>query len=289
LVIDNNSSDDTKSVCLSFADKIPIRYIFEERQGKSFALNRGLAEAQAPLLLLTDDDVSVTTDWVVSLLNAASRHPECDYFGGRIKSQLEVTPPSWFAQNQHWLEINPRIDFGKNELLVKDVKKMCFVGANFAIRKSVFSREICYSEEFGPKGSFFTPYSHHGGEEVDLQFKMAAQGIKGLYVPSSLVYHRDPPHRMTEKYLRWFYQAKGREKILAGDFVLTPRQWLRVPKYLWRRFFYSVFKYILTRWTRPSRTWLEHEIKAAITWGEIKELRKRSLATHTSRALKLQK
>ena len=277
LVMDNNSADDTKSVCSSFADKLPLRYIFEPRQGKSFALNRAVAEARAPLLLLTDDDVSVTPDWIARLTDAAWRHPECVYFGGRVLSQWQGQPPRWFVENHQWLKVNPQIDFGPTEKEVAEVKHMCFLGANFAIRKSVFSPEFRYSEEFGPSGSFFGRRSRHGGEETELQFRMGDRQIKGLYVPDAVVYHRDPLYRMTEKYLRWYHQARGRENILNGDYILTPGHLFGAPRYLWRTFLSSSFQYLLTRWTRPPRVWLQAEIVAAAAWGEIMELRARGV------------
>ncbi len=48
LVVDNNSTDDTRQVVESFhAGLLPnLRYIFERRQGLSFARNRGVAEAR---------------------------------------------------------------------------------------------------------------------------------------------------------------------------------------------------------------------------------------------------
>ena len=59
LVVDNNSTDGTREVVLGFAGRLPVRYLYEPRQGKTLALNRALAEAQGDLLLFTDDDVQL--------------------------------------------------------------------------------------------------------------------------------------------------------------------------------------------------------------------------------------
>ena len=44
VVVDNNSNDETPRIVESFARQggVQIRYLFESRQGKSFALNTGL-------------------------------------------------------------------------------------------------------------------------------------------------------------------------------------------------------------------------------------------------------
>src|SRR5437762_3176643 len=59
LVVDNNSRDLTKKVVSEAAKESgwPIRYVFESRQGKSSALNRGIREAAGEFLVMTDDDM----------------------------------------------------------------------------------------------------------------------------------------------------------------------------------------------------------------------------------------
>ena len=56
LVVDNNSTDATREVVEEAAAgaDIPVRYAFEGRQGKSFALNRGLQLASGEVLAHTD-------------------------------------------------------------------------------------------------------------------------------------------------------------------------------------------------------------------------------------------
>src|SRR5262245_209420 len=58
LVVDNNSSDDTKAVVASVsrASSVPIRYALETSQGLSFARNRGIEESKGSVIAFTDDD-----------------------------------------------------------------------------------------------------------------------------------------------------------------------------------------------------------------------------------------
>ena len=62
LLIDNNSNDNTISVLEQFKTDFPemeIRYFFENRQGLSFARNRGIKEATGEVLVYVDDDALV--------------------------------------------------------------------------------------------------------------------------------------------------------------------------------------------------------------------------------------
>ena len=61
LVVDNNSSDETRDVVMSRAGRfpVPLRYLFEGRQGKSNALNTGMSAAQAKARRARSRDMAV--------------------------------------------------------------------------------------------------------------------------------------------------------------------------------------------------------------------------------------
>src|SRR5271169_5851600 len=69
LVVDNNSTDSTREVVENFARTaaFPVRYIFEKIQGRSAALNAGIAEAKGEIIVFTDDDVLLHPDWLSNL------------------------------------------------------------------------------------------------------------------------------------------------------------------------------------------------------------------------------
>src|SRR5690349_5231481 len=69
IVVDNNSTDDTKQVVESFVRRghSNLRYSFEGRQGLSHARNAGIAVARSPLVAFTDDDIRVAPDWVSTI------------------------------------------------------------------------------------------------------------------------------------------------------------------------------------------------------------------------------
>ena len=70
VVVDNNSTDDTKPVVDSFIAQgySNLRYVFEGRQGLSHARNTAvLRSARSPILAFTDDDVQVAPNWVSTI------------------------------------------------------------------------------------------------------------------------------------------------------------------------------------------------------------------------------
>src|SRR5687767_10831562 len=84
LVVDNNSSDGTRTVVESrrASYPVPLRYLFEPRQGRSHALNAGITATRSTYLLVTDDDVRVEPGWLMA--GARALAAGADYVGGPV-------------------------------------------------------------------------------------------------------------------------------------------------------------------------------------------------------------
>src|SRR5262249_44902501 len=80
VVVDNNSTDQTRHVVQSFIERgnSHVRYLFEGRQGLSYARNLAIATARSNILAFTDDDVQVSADWVATIKRSLDSHPEVD-------------------------------------------------------------------------------------------------------------------------------------------------------------------------------------------------------------------
>src|SRR5262249_49395782 len=98
LVVDNNSSDDTRSVVEGFERRYPgrIRYLFERVQGKSYALNAAIQAARGDIFAFTDDDVTAEPQW---LCNLTEHLYEQKWAGaaGRIVPKWTRPLPSWLG------------------------------------------------------------------------------------------------------------------------------------------------------------------------------------------------
>ncbi len=272
ILSDNNSSDHTSLVCEEFAKCLPLRRLFAPTQGKTHALNLAVREARSELLLFTDDDVDVDENWLVRMHAAALAHPEADFFGGRIRTRWEVSPPAWVLENYDWLTPFPRYDLGESLLFLHDNKNL-FVGANMAIRRRIFADGTSYHSELGPCGDSRSSSARHGGEEGELQVRLLGKGLRGLYVPDCVVHHRERPYRMTRKYVRWYFRECGREARLREGFPQASRVWFGVPRYLWRSFGENVLTYVRNRWRGDSKIWLGAECELAKTIGDMFECR----------------
>src|SRR5437867_6600183 len=97
VIVDNNSTDSTRSVVQAVAPTFPaaVRYVFEPRQGKSFAMNAGLRASSRPIVAFADDDVRVDRQWLASLSEAFRAYPEISYVGGPVDPIWEAPCPTW--------------------------------------------------------------------------------------------------------------------------------------------------------------------------------------------------
>jgi glycosyltransferase involved in cell wall biosynthesis len=65
LVVDNDSTDDTKDVILGFSSKDKrVRYVFEGFVSRGAARNRGVTESRGDIVVMTDSDCTVPKDWI---------------------------------------------------------------------------------------------------------------------------------------------------------------------------------------------------------------------------------
>ena len=100
LVVDNNSSDQTAELVRGrqAGFPVPLRYVFEPRQGRSAALNAGIAASTSPVLVVGDDDQRFADFWVDRACVPLFDRSDIDYTGGPVW-------PIWSTPRPPWLDL----------------------------------------------------------------------------------------------------------------------------------------------------------------------------------------
>src|SRR3954465_3450251 len=82
-VVYNNSKDATRQTVEEWSEKFGGRlsYLFEKKQGRSHALNAGIAAATGDLVGMIDDDEEVDARWLVRI-GEAFKDRTVDFVGG---------------------------------------------------------------------------------------------------------------------------------------------------------------------------------------------------------------
>lgn len=141
LVVDNGSTDQTEQVVRSAAmPHIPVRYLWEERRGKGYAYNAGMAAAAGDVLLFTDDDVRPPRFWIDGMCRRILRG-EADAVAGGVK----VPQPL----RRRWLLEGFPCYVACTEKMTPESMEI-LIGANMAFSRRVLEKVPAFDTELGP-------------------------------------------------------------------------------------------------------------------------------------------
>lgn len=281
LVVDNNSSDGSAALVCSAATRfpVPLRYLFEARQGKSHALNTGINHARGRIVVFTDDDVQVPEGWLDAAVGPLLARTDIDYTGGPVR-------PGWGAPRPPWLDETGNLggtiavkDHGTTAFVFEDERKTP-LGVNMAVRRALIERIGGFRPDLGRSGR-----SLLGQEQAEFFYRSRRAGARGLYVPGMWLTHHVPGARLTRGYFRrwWFWKGISHARLhgihgsteLGVDLSRVPRL-AGVPRYMFRTAVADALGWCRgLLLARPARR-AEHAMMLAYFAGYVRECLRRS-------------
>jgi glycosyltransferase involved in cell wall biosynthesis len=192
LVVNNNSTDDTREVAERHAGNLPgFRIVDEPRQGLAYARNRGLAEAQTEWIAFIDDDARAHPDWIATILDTIGRN-NFDCFGGPYYAWHRFGPaPGWFDPS--WGTYAPLQPYGS-------LTEAYIPGGNCALCREYAIAAGGFPEDLGMTGKKCAY-----GEETFLFEQMRKMGMRLGFVPEMKIDHCVLPY----KYRLWWRLKSG--------------------------------------------------------------------------------
>jgi glycosyltransferase involved in cell wall biosynthesis len=221
IVVDNNSSDDTKGVVEALTSNWKLgelRYAFEARQGKQFALNHGIHLSQKTVIAFTDDDILFPKDWLINISHTFDDKP-LDLVGGRTEVVWpEAGKPNWYDPGMS--AITGNVDLGEKTLRPPP-PGYAPAGANLVARRSLFDRVGLFSES----------HFRHMDYEFGMRCSLAQASI--AYEPTLVVYAPIASECLNKRYFRrWSFKA-GIADDTAQDASMPTL--LGVPRWVFRQ------------------------------------------------------
>ena len=196
VVVDNNSTDSTREAVEEARGRVgyDLVYVFEPQQGKSRALNAGIATARADLIACTDDDCRPEPMWLQEIASAFA-DPEVAVLGGPGLSvypdSIKSDPHRVFLATRFLGDHAPCAEF--TELREHDPP----LGLNMSFRKRVAEEVGGFDVSLGPTGK-----RHLCREETAFVRKAQALGHRVFYSPKPVVRHHIQEERITWKSIR---------------------------------------------------------------------------------------
>jgi glucosyl-dolichyl phosphate glucuronosyltransferase len=275
VVVDNASTDKTKSILRSFVNVLPLSIVHEQRRGKNIALNRVVSDISSDLIVFTDDDVVPRSDWLEVLQKAAQEQKEYAIFGGKIIPRWPYPPPSWLLA-----EISLGVVYAVTppDLTDGPIDPDWVWGPNMCVRKEVFNSGLRFNEAVGP-----THGDYIMGSETNFTARAQAHGFKSWHVSNAVVEHMIREEQMELEWIVRRARRFGRALGYADYANLRSHNKVRGKRIfgmpLWR-IRKGLRAAMLSQWHRLSgdeKKWFRNAYAANENYGFLYEIARRKL------------
>ena len=221
IVVDNASrTSATREAVLAHDGGLDLRYAREDRPGISHARNHGLSLAKGEITACIDDDVRPAAGWLLGIARGFEQSQKVAAVTGLIVPRELETPAqslfegfARFGKGMH----SRTFDMGQqrpDDPLFPYALGAVGTGANFAFRTEIL-RSL---GGFDPSLGVGSPA--HGGEDLEVLFRVLSSGYQIRYEPRATVYHAHPAdYRGLERrtYLYGVGLMAYLTKVLADD------------------------------------------------------------------------
>ena len=216
IVVDNNSTDSTRSVVNSFIkeNRSNFRYVFAPQQGKSFALNTGIRKATGKIIAMTDDDCVVDSTWIARILLEFEADKDLAAMGGRVELYDLMDDPITvrISRERKVLSPNPF-----------EASFPAIIGCNMVVKREIFDAIGYFDQDLGP-GSKHALIS----EDVDLIYRTCKREFKVIYSPDVVVSHNHGRRAGSDWGAVRRNYARGRGAFYCKHIVRGDREVLKV-------------------------------------------------------------
>lgn len=203
IVVDNNSSDDTREVLKEWEARLPLTALHEPTPGKARSMNRAIQVARGHLLVMTDDDITPDPCWLSAYADGATNHPDAQMFCGPIEPDWPVHPPTWILDVVDLGLVFAACPPREEGPCPPDV----VWGPNMAMRSTLRERGFLLNERLGPGAG----PRHHVGDDTEFARMVASTNHIIVHLPRAAVRHRIPLEHLREPWIL--------ERIELGGFA----------------------------------------------------------------------
>jgi glycosyltransferase involved in cell wall biosynthesis len=195
LVVDNGSTDSTKTVVESRLSHPQLKYVYEPVLGLSVARNTGAKETTSPILAYLDDDAEASPQWLRVLIEAYNKNEKLAIAGGKVTLIWPdgITPPKWISSDM--AAGLGAYDLGENIVYI-DNPNLTPRGLNYSMRRTFLEQIGGFDANLGRVGKKLL-----SNEELYMTELALKNGWQVAYLPDALAAHNVAPERVKPE---WF-------------------------------------------------------------------------------------
>lgn len=229
IIVDNNSSDNTHEIYSKWRAAHPngnFQYITENKQGASFARNKGAAIAKGSWVCFMDDDAIAISNYVENIIKHIDTKPNAVGFGGRIIPKYIPAEPKWMSYYVSSLVGN--FDYSPTACAFENGKYP--LESNMIVRKDIYDQIGGFNSELpGVVGTL-----RIGGEGKELFYKILALGYTIYYDPKICVEHVVEVKKLTSEYMYQVASGIGRGEKTRTKAISNTAYFKKIIEYIFK-------------------------------------------------------
>jgi len=168
IVVDDGSNDNTLDIVKNY----PVRLIAQSNKGPAAARNRGASEASGDILVFTDSDCELDSNFLKNII-----------LPFELENQIAGVQGSYETKQKEFISQFAQVEIETRYRKMVKNKYIDFIGTYAAAyKKDVFQKIGGFDEGF-PLAS---------GEDIDLSYRLYQEDFRMVFVPEAFVYHRHP-------------------------------------------------------------------------------------------------
>ena len=201
IVLDQKTCLETHEFCKIISS---VNIVFEYHDisacGCAHARNIAIHLCKTDILLWTDPDIILPSDWAYQFYHALSDE-NCDIIGGKIIPHWH-RPPRWYMKTNIMMDQYSLLDLGDN---IKEADRI--IGGNMGINIKRLGEQAFFEEKLGrQKGTLL------GGVDSEFCERAMQEGFKVCYANQVVAQHHISESRMRLNWIakKFFYSGLSR-------------------------------------------------------------------------------
>lgn len=222
VVVDNSSTDGSVEYVNKSFPKIRVVKL-NRNYGFAKAINQGVRHSLAKYVVFLNNDTSVDQNWLKQLVNCAKRNREAFSFNSKILNFYDHKKIDGVG-----IEVN---EVGQAKSIGWNEQDRGQYREEFEIFGATGGASLFIRERFIKLKMFDEDYFMYS-EEVDLAFRAQFSGLKSIYCPKAVVYHK---HKVTANKLPQhieYWQFKNMTQTIIKDMpseiLFSKWRWLKI-------------------------------------------------------------
>lgn len=183
-VVDDGSSDDSLALLAERYPEVQALALPRNR-GLAVAVNAGIAATSRPIVVLLNNDTEADERWLEQLVGALERYPEYAFAASKLRL---------FDRRDHLHSAGdfyrPNGEPGSRGVWERDRGQYDMMGEVFGPCGGAAAYRRAALEQLAEGGRVFDEDLVMYCEDVDLNLRARRRGLRTLFVPTAVVYHK---------------------------------------------------------------------------------------------------